>query len=333
MPLWPWLIAPALMLLLIVGFSALCLLLAKPGHGNLEPVAVAEEAPPPDDPPAPAPPDPTPAEAPTAPPEEPPPAPVAPLFPTRTQQPAPDLELAANAPDDGGRVTALPRLSEAMPTMTSADASAKEVAKPTAEREALYDGVVQRYILYDLGRLRGLPGRKAALDFEALGPDAIPALVRGLNQSATLDASCPVMAISARLSALLADCNDLELIAKVRDSVGKGVGFTPYAAYLDAIKQSCAARLKKSQRGVKPNVPKLVAALKAKDPAARREAANALGLAGADAKAAVPALVGALKDPDPQVRGTAARALSAVGPPAVHAQLKDADSTNYLHAR
>jgi HEAT repeat protein len=334
-PLWPWLIAPALMLLLIVGFSALCLLLVNPDRARPEPVAVVEEpAPPaPDDSPAPAPPDEPPPESP-APPAEPPPAPVAPLFPTRRPQPAPDLELAANAPDAPARVvTALPALSEALLPTPPADATPKEVPKPTAEREALYDAVVQRFVLYDLGRLPGLAGRKAMLDFEALGPDAIPALVRGLNRSATLDASCPVASISGKLGTLLAECKDLELLARVRDGIGKGVGLTPYAAYLDALKQSCAQRLKKSQDLLKPRVPHLVAALKSKDAAARRKAANALGLAGADARAAVPALVEALKDHDPQVRGTAARALSAIGPAAVPALLKVAESSPDRPAR
>jgi HEAT repeat protein len=335
MPIWPWLVAPALMLLLIVGFSAVCLLFVNRGRSQTapppdpDPVAVLDDPPPsrpadelPKEPPPPAPRDVQPA-----PPDEPPPS-VVPLFPTRRPQSAPDLELAANFPDNVGKgITALPQLSE-MPLLTpAADLAPKEVPKATPEREALYDAVVQRFILYDVGRLPGLAGRKAAADFEALGSDAIPALVRGLNRSATLDASCPVVAISGKLGTLLAACNDLELIAQVRDSIGKGVGLTLYAPYLDALKQSCANRLKKSQDLLKPRVPQLVAALKSKDATTRRKAANTLGLVGADAKTAVPALVESLKDPDPQVRGTAARALAAIGPPAVPALLKAAESS------
>ncbi|HZT83433.1 MAG TPA: HEAT repeat domain-containing protein, partial [Gemmataceae bacterium] len=338
MPVWPWLVAPALMLLLIVGFSAACLLLVNRSGKTLPPpdaeeptVAAEQSAPSSDGPPKQ---DSAPEEGPVlaVPPALPddPPGSVAPLFPTRRRQPAPDLELAANTPDKrltaGASITPLPALSEALLLTHRAEAAPKEVPKATPEREALYDRAVQRFILYDVGRLRGLEGRRAALDFETLGPDAIPALVRGLNRSATLDASCPVMAISDKLAALLARCNDQELLAQVRDAIGKDVGPTPYAAYLTALKQSCAERVKKSQDHLKARVPQLTAALKSNDAAVRRKAANSLGLAGGDAKAAVPALVEALKDDDPQVRGYAARALAAVGPAAVPALLKAARS-------
>ncbi|HKI35888.1 MAG TPA: HEAT repeat domain-containing protein [Gemmataceae bacterium] len=340
MSLWPWLVAPALMLLLIVGFSVTFLLLGNRGDKPTPqpepeaPALVAEQQTAPTDTrpkerPAPSEEDAPRVEPAPAPPAERPVAALAPFFPTRRPQPAPDLELAANAPDNrlaaGVAVGPLPLLSETLLLTSAADTAPKEVPRATPEREALYDRVVGRFILYDIGRLRGLEGRKAAADFEALGPDAIRALVRGLNRSATLDASCPVVAISGKLGTLLAACNDVELLAEVRDSIGKGVGPTPYAAYLTALKQASADRLKKSQNLLKPPVPQLVLALKSKDATTRRKAANALGLAGADAKTAVPALVEALKDGDPQVRRYAASALAAIGPPAVAPLLKTAE--------
>jgi hypothetical protein len=223
-------------------------------------------------------------------------------------------------------VAGLPKLSESLRLTLSGEAAPKEVARPTPQREALYDAVVQRYILYDVGRLKGPEGRKAELDFEALGPDAIPALVRGLNRSAALDASCPVSSISRKLGTLLASCGDRELLAQARDDIGKGVGPTLHHAYLTALKRDCAERLK-------PPVARLVAALKSKDPATRRKAANTLGLTGAEAKAAVPALVEALRDPDAEVRGYAARALAVIGAPAVPALMKAATSGPDAQAR
>jgi HEAT repeat protein len=339
MPLWPWLVAPALMLLLIVGFSVACLLLVNRGGTpgpQSEPEGSAAVAPQPEPPPA-APAD-VPADRVTAAPQdaEPETTPahpptMAPPVPTRGPQPALDLGLAANASDRGASLVRtaleLPKLSETLRLAPPGEAAPKEVPRATPEREALYDAVVQRFILFDVGRLPGLPGRKAALDFEALGPDAIPALVRGLNHSATLDASCPVVSISDKLGRLLASCSDVELLTEVRDSIGKGVGPTLHHAYLTALKQSSAERLKKSKALLKPRVPQLVAALKSKDPATRRKAANTLGLAGAEAKAAVPALVEALKDSDSQARGYAASALAAVGPRAVPALLKAAEAS------
>jgi HEAT repeat protein len=335
-PLWPWLVAPAVMLLIIVSFSAASLLLVNRGDKapspEPEPKAVAE---------SPAPPTPADDSAKDSVPDRPRDVPavkqpgtppgervekVAPLFPTRRAQPAPDLELAARATDSSTKgIMPLPSLSESLLVATTGDAK-REVQRATPERERLYEAVVDRFILYDIGRLPGLPGRKAKLDFDSLDLDAIPALVRGLNRSATLDASCPVMAISSKLGQLLGRCKDVELLAEARDNIGRGVGITPYASYLTSLKQSCAERVKRSQDSLRPNVPKYVAALKSKDAAARRKAANSLGLAGPEAKAAVPDLITALKDPDEQVRVTAARALAAIGPAAVPALLKAAES-------
>ena len=236
------------------------------------------------------------------------------------------MELVARTPKIAGSVAPLPQLAETLLIGSRAAVATQEVPRATAQREALYDAVVQRFMLYDMGRLRGLEGRKAALDFDALGADAIPALVRGLNRSATLDASCPVMAISAKLGTLLGGCQDLDLIAEVRETIGKGVGPTPYHAYLTGLKVSCRDRLMKAHDGLKPRIPQLVIALKSKDALTRRKAANTLGLAGADAKAAIPELIAALKDRDPQVADTAARALAAIGTDADPALLRAADT-------
>ena len=347
MSIWPWLIAPALMLLLIVGFSVLLVFMPRgSGKTSTEPEApaVAANPSPPsqpaDDPPKSSPPPDRPnapdADPPEKPPAKPPAATVAPLFPTRQPQPAPDLESAANAPARltiGAGPKPLPQLSEALLLTSAKEGTPKEVPKATPQREAVYDDVVQRYILYDIGRLRGLAGRKAALDFEALDLDAIPALVRGLNRSATLDASCPVMAISQKLTTLLSKCDDLEMIAQMRDTIGKDVGTTPYYDYLNSLKKACVQRLKHAQEQSKPSVPHLVAVLKSGNASTRRKAANMLGLAGADAKAAIPALIEALKDSDSQVRGTAARALAVIGPAAVPSLLKAAQSSSDRQVR
>jgi hypothetical protein len=336
MPIWPWLLAPGLMLMLIVGFTA-AVLFFVPHDGKrdlqAEPQEAAIVAPEPE--PTPAAPADAPAERVTAetqdvPPEAAPAIPLsqAPLVAASRARPAPDPEPAAKASDRTPSLSRtdlkLPKLSDALRITSPGEAATREVPRASPEREALYDAVVQRFILYDIGRLRE---RKAALDFEALGPDAIRALVRGLNQSATLEASCPVVSISDKLGRLLATCNDPELLAEVHDSIGKGVGPTLHHAYLTALKQACAERLKKSKDMLRPRVPQLVASLKSKDPEARRKAANTLGLAGADAKAAVPALAEALKDSDEEVRGYAASALAAIGAPAAPALVKAVEAS------
>ncbi|MFM7541315.1 MAG: hypothetical protein ACKO9Z_16810, partial [Planctomycetota bacterium] len=46
------------------------------------------------------------------------------------------------------------------------------------------DALIDRFMLFDIGKLPGPAGLKAQKDFEALGPEAIPALLRGLSRSA-----------------------------------------------------------------------------------------------------------------------------------------------------
>lgn len=88
------------------------------------------------------------------------------------------------------------------------------------------DETVERFIQYDLGRLPGMAGARARHDFHQLGPDAIPALVRGLNRAAALRASCPVAVISSRLTSLLGQTNDPTMIRYALDHIGQGVDAT-----------------------------------------------------------------------------------------------------------
>ena len=59
----------------------------------------------------------------------------------------------------------------------------------TPEEEKEFDGVIDRFIQFDTGRLKGQKGKQAVSDFKQLGPDAIPALIRGLNRAASIDYS------------------------------------------------------------------------------------------------------------------------------------------------
>ena len=87
-----------------------------------------------------------------------------------------------------------------------------------------YDYVVNRFIEYDLGRLRGLAAQQANTNFRRLGPEAIPALVRGLNKSAYISASCPVGVISSKLvSAVNESGHDPEMLEYVLNHLGEDV--------------------------------------------------------------------------------------------------------------
>ena len=50
-----------------------------------------------------------------------------------------------------------------------------------ADRQKLYDEIVDRILLFRSGKLTGAEGQKAIADFHQLTLDAVPALVRGVN--------------------------------------------------------------------------------------------------------------------------------------------------------
>jgi hypothetical protein len=112
----------------------------------------------------------------------------------------------------------------------------------TKEEEDKLDEIVDRYILFDIGRLQGKEGAKALKDFKALGPEAIPSLVRGLNRAAKIEHSCPVVVIAQKLVRLLAASEDQELMEYVKDNIGSGVGPTRHASVLQDLRLAVSMR-------------------------------------------------------------------------------------------
>jgi hypothetical protein len=128
----------------------------------------------------------------------------------------------------------------------------------TKEEEDKLDEIIDRFMLYDIGRLGGQEGAKALKAFKALGPEAIPALVRGLNRAAAIEHSCPVVVIAQKLGRLLAASDDQELMEFVRDNIGSGVGRTRHAGVLQdlrvavSMRKNSLARQPASSTGPKP---------------------------------------------------------------------------------
>jgi hypothetical protein len=112
----------------------------------------------------------------------------------------------------------------------------------TKEEEDKLDEIVDRYILFDIGRLQGKEGAKALKDFKALGPEAIPSLVRGLNRAAKIEHSCPVVVIAQKLGRLLSASEDPELMEYVKDNIGSGVGPTRHAGVLQDLRLAVSMR-------------------------------------------------------------------------------------------
>jgi len=95
-----------------------------------------------------------------------------------------------------------------------------EVVDP---RQKQLDKIVDDFIAYDIGQIRGSAGQRAFNRFMALGKDSIPALVRGLNKSASIHASCPVGVIAGKLMNTLRLANDPAMRQYALDNIGVGV--------------------------------------------------------------------------------------------------------------
>ena len=100
---------------------------------------------------------------------------------------------------------------------------APSLPKLTAEEEEKLDKVIDNFILYDLGKLRGEDGKKALEEFQKLGPEATFALIRGLNRAANIEGSCPAVVIARKLSRTLSATEDSQLLDFARENIGLGV--------------------------------------------------------------------------------------------------------------
>jgi hypothetical protein len=123
----------------------------------------------------------------------------------------------------------------------------------TDEEERRLDEVIDRFIRFDTGRLPGEAGRQAKAVFDRLGPEAIPALIRGLNRAAKLDHSCPVATIAKKLARMLASSTDAELLDFARENIGAGVRGSPHLGILRDLRVACNLRRNALARaGVRP---------------------------------------------------------------------------------
>jgi hypothetical protein len=125
----------------------------------------------------------------------------------------PDVQLSSLATNE------LKRLEEPSPRSRSRDP--RSASSRLTEQDM--DKIVDRFIQFDIGQLRPNASSQARNDFQRLGPEAIPALVRGLNKAAGLRASCPIGVISHRLSTLLKQTDDPALIRYALENIGRGV--------------------------------------------------------------------------------------------------------------
>jgi hypothetical protein len=112
----------------------------------------------------------------------------------------------------------------------------------TDEEEAHLDEVIHRFIQQDIGQLAGAEGTKARREFDRLGPEAIPALIRGLNEAAKIDHSCPAVVIARKLYRMLMASQDTELLQFARENVGAGITASRHMDVLRDLRLACTLR-------------------------------------------------------------------------------------------
>jgi sulfur transfer complex TusBCD TusB component (DsrH family) len=112
----------------------------------------------------------------------------------------------------------------------------------TEEEEAKLDAIIDRFIQFDTGKLKGAEGKKALQDFQKLGPEAIPALIRGLNRAATIEATCPAATIGKKLVGMIKASDDTQLLDFARENIGAGVDKSPHMGIIKDLRVACMIR-------------------------------------------------------------------------------------------
>jgi len=112
----------------------------------------------------------------------------------------------------------------------------------TREEEARLDEIIDRFMKFDIGQLTGEAGKQALRDFLKLGPEAIPALIRGLNRAAELEHSCPVVVIAKKLNRMLMASPDQELLDFARENIAAGVRASRHMGLLQDMRVACMLR-------------------------------------------------------------------------------------------
>jgi hypothetical protein len=112
----------------------------------------------------------------------------------------------------------------------------------TGEEEDQIDQVIDQFIRADIGKLRGAEAKKAVEEFQRLRPEAIPALIRGMNRAAHIEASCPAVVIAKKLAVMLNASDDLELLEFARENIGAGVTQSRHMGVIKDLRVTCMLR-------------------------------------------------------------------------------------------
>ncbi len=112
----------------------------------------------------------------------------------------------------------------------------------TLDEEHHLDKVIDRFMQFDTGQLHGEEGKTAYQDFIKLGPESIPALIRGINRAAVMEQSCPTLVIAKKLKTLLMASDDQDLLDFARDEIAAGVERSRHMNVLQDLRVMCMLR-------------------------------------------------------------------------------------------
>jgi hypothetical protein len=161
-------------------------------------------------------------------------------------------------------------LSVAVASLLLADPDAKaprerspyapSLPRLTDAEEQKLDDIIDRFVRQDIGVLKGEEARQAIKDFSALKPEAIPALIRGLNRTAKIEHSCPCVMIAKKLERLLLASDDRELLEFARDEIGTDVGKSRHQPVLQDLRVRVTLRMNALARRAPagPKTPKVL---------------------------------------------------------------------------
>jgi hypothetical protein len=125
---------------------------------------------------------------------------------------------------------------------------APSLPKLTPQEEDEFTKIIDRFIEYDIGKLKGAPGQKALADFKALGPEAAFCLLDGLNRAANMEGSCPAVLIAKKLGAIINASKDMVFLDYARDIIGSGVTAKRHQQVLKDLRLACLLRKSALQR-------------------------------------------------------------------------------------
>lgn len=114
--------------------------------------------------------------------------------------------------------------------------------------EERFDKIIDDFIAYDIGALKGEEGKKALEAFQKLPPEAIFALLRGLNRAAAFDDSCPAVVIGRRINSILRSSTDAQLLDFARENIGAGVKNSRHMGVIKDLRVGCILRKREVDR-------------------------------------------------------------------------------------